>query len=42
METLNNIHPSEVLLEEFLKPLNISAYRLAKETFILRQELAVS
>lgn len=32
--TLNNIHPGEVLLEEFLKPMNISAYRLAKETFI--------
>jgi addiction module HigA family antidote len=34
MEKLNNIHPGEVLLEEFLKPLEISAYRLAKETFI--------
>jgi len=32
--TLNNIHPGEVLLEEFLNPMNISAYRLAKETFI--------
>lgn len=28
---LRNIHPGEVLLEEFLKPLEISAYRLAKE-----------
>lgn len=26
-----NIHPGEVLLEEFLKPLNISAYNLSKE-----------
>ena len=34
MEKLNNIHPGEVLLEEFLKPMEISAYRLAKETFI--------
>lgn len=34
MEKLNNIHPGEVLLEEFLKPLEISAYRLAKETFV--------
>lgn len=34
MKKLNNIHPGEVLLEEFLKPLEISAYRLAKETFI--------
>lgn len=34
MEKLNNIHPGEVLLEEFLIPMNISAYRLGKETFI--------
>jgi addiction module HigA family antidote len=32
MKKLPNIHPGEVLGEEFLKPLNISAYRLAKET----------
>lgn len=31
---LNNIHPGEILIEEFLKPMEISAYRLAKETFI--------
>ena len=30
METLNNIHPGEVLLEEFLKPLGISQNRLAR------------
>jgi len=29
---LRNIHPGEVLLEEFLRPMNISAYKLAKET----------
>ena len=34
METLKNIHPGEILNEEFLIPLGISAYRLAKETFI--------
>lgn len=34
METLNNIHPGEVLMEEFLEPMGISAYRLAKETGI--------
>lgn len=34
MEKLKNIHPGEILNEEFLLPLNISAYRLAKETFI--------
>jgi addiction module HigA family antidote len=31
MEKLPNIHPGEILLEEFLKPLNISAYRLSKD-----------
>jgi antitoxin HigA-1 len=28
---LKNIHPGEVLQEEFLIPMNISAYRLAKD-----------
>jgi antitoxin HigA-1 len=31
MLRLNNIHPGEVLQEEFLKELGISAYRLAKD-----------
>lgn len=34
MENLKNIHPGEILLEEFIIPMEISAYRLAKETFI--------
>ena len=34
MEKLKNIHPGEILQEEFLIPMEISAYRLAKETFI--------
>lgn len=34
MEKLRNIHPGEILKEEFLEPLEISAYRLSKETFI--------
>lgn len=34
MKPLENIHPGEILLEEFLIPLDISAYRLAKDTFI--------
>ena len=29
MNTLENIHPGEVLMEEFLLPMNISAYRLS-------------
>jgi addiction module HigA family antidote len=31
MAKLKNIHPGEVLSEEFLIPLNISAYKLAKD-----------
>jgi len=31
---LNNIHPGEILLEEFLNPMGLSSYRLAKETFL--------
>lgn len=31
MARLNNIHPGEVLFEEFLQPYGISAYRLAKD-----------
>jgi len=34
MATLKNIHPGEVLSEEFLLPLKISAYKLAKDTGI--------
>lgn len=30
MKKLKNIHPGEILLYEFLKPLGISAYRLSK------------
>ena len=32
MRTLKNIHPGEVLKEEFLGPMGISVYRLSKET----------
>ncbi len=31
MTKLANIHPGEVLLEEFLKPLELTAYRLSKD-----------
>jgi len=31
MNTLPNIHPGEILEEEFLKGFGVSAYRLAKE-----------
>jgi antitoxin HigA-1 len=32
MGKITNITPGEILLEEFLKPLKISAYRLSKDT----------
>ncbi|MCX6296454.1 MAG: HigA family addiction module antitoxin [Bacteroidetes bacterium] len=31
MKKLKNIHPGEILLEEFLMPLEISAYKLSKD-----------
>ena len=31
MAKLNNIHPGEILMEEFLIPFNITAYRLSKD-----------
>ena len=34
MNRLRNIHPGEILKCEFLQELNISAYRLAKDTGI--------
>jgi len=34
MDRLANIHPGEILLEEFLRPLEITAYRLSKDTEI--------
>ena len=34
MIKIQNIHPGEILLEEFLKPLKISAYRLSKDISI--------
>lgn len=34
MEKLKNIHLGEILKEEFLDALGISAYKLSKETFI--------
>ena len=33
-DRIDPIHPGEILQEDFLIPMNISAYKLAKETFI--------
>jgi addiction module HigA family antidote len=35
-EKIGNIHPGEVILEEWLKPLEMSAYRLAQGTGMSR------
>ena len=40
MEKLSNIHPGEILLEEFLVPMEISAYRLSKDTEIPQTRLS--
>jgi addiction module HigA family antidote len=34
MRKLKNVHPGEVLKEEFLVPLGITPYRLAKEIYV--------
>jgi len=34
MKKLANIHPGEILRDEFLLPLGVSAYRLSKELHI--------
>ena len=31
MDKLSNVHPGEILLYEFLEPLEITAYRLSKD-----------
>jgi addiction module HigA family antidote len=40
MSNLKNISPGEVLLEEFLQPLKISAYKLAKDISIPQTRLS--
>lgn len=40
MRKLKNIHPGEVLLEEFLLPSGISAYRLSKDIDIPQTRIA--
>lgn len=39
MSRLNPVTPGELLLEEFLKPLGISQYRLAKEIGVPAQRI---
>ncbi len=39
MEKLDNIHPGEVLREEFMMPLEITAYRLSKDLGIPKRDI---
>jgi antitoxin HigA-1 len=41
MEKLANIHPGEILLEEFLVPMEISAYRLSKDLEIPQTRISM-
>ncbi|MCA9940158.1 MAG: HigA family addiction module antidote protein [Anaerolineales bacterium] len=38
-ERIPPVHPGEVLLEDFLKPLGISQYRLAKEMHVYPRKI---
>lgn len=40
MRHLKNIHPGEVLREEFLAPMGITVYRIAKETGLSQTRLS--
>ncbi len=40
MKTLPNIHPGEILIEEFLEPLDVSMYQLAKSTGIPQSRIS--
>jgi addiction module HigA family antidote len=40
MKRLHNIHPGEILLEEFLVPLGVSAYKLSKDTGIPQSRIS--
>lgn len=40
MKRLNPVTPGEILLEEFLKPMGISQYRLAKEINVPAQRIS--
>lgn len=40
MKRIRNIHPGEVLMEEFLLPMEISAYRLSKDILIPQTRVA--
>ena len=40
MEKIKPVHPGEILLEEFIKPLGISQYRLAKDINVSQMKIS--
>jgi antitoxin HigA-1 len=40
MDKLPNVHPGEVLLEEFMKPAGLTTYRVAKDTRMTQTRLS--
>jgi addiction module HigA family antidote len=40
MKKLANVHPGEILLYEFLEPLEITAYRLSKDSRIPQKRIS--
>lgn len=40
MSRLRNIHPGEVLREEFMEPLGVTAYRLSKDVGVPQTRIA--
>lgn len=40
MKMLKNIHPGEILDKEFIKPMNLTAYRLAQATKISQTRIS--
>jgi len=39
IDKLNSVHPGEVLKEDFLKPMGITAYKLAKDINVPRNRI---
>jgi antitoxin HigA-1 len=39
MEKLKAVHPGEILLEDFMKPMGITAYKLAKDLDVPRNRI---
>jgi addiction module HigA family antidote len=40
MKKLKNIHPGEILKEEFLDPMGVTVYRLSRETGLSQTRLS--